>query len=148
MDTHIQILERKSIYLLREARIQSKNGAILRDGGKNSTANLRLCKRAFFGKIPFFVIHIEKTDAINVAPTIKKLIDKYNFDTLIIALNENKREFISECKNVKIIYPLAHWKEIDILTYIEKNKVESRSRDTKKQDEEQIIKRLNDLGYM
>jgi len=146
MDARIQILERKSIYLLREARIQSKNGAILCDGGKNSTANLRLCKRAFFGKIPFPVIHIAERE--NLAATIKKLIDKYNFDTLIVASSKDKRDFISECTNIKIIYPLAHWKEIDVLTYIEKNKVESGSRDTKKQDEECIIQRLNDLGYM
>ena len=146
MDARIQILERKSIYLLREARIQSKNGAILWDGGKNSTANLRLCKRAFFGKIPFPVIHIAERE--NLAATIKKLIDKYNFDTLIVASSKDKESFISECTNIKIIYPLAHWKEIDVLTYIEKNKVESGSRDTKKQDEECIIQRLNDLGYM
>ena len=146
MDAHIQILERKSIYILREARMQCKNGAILRDEGKNSTANLRLCKKAFFGKIPFSVIHIEEKE--NLTTTIKKLIDKYNFDTLIVALSEDKRDFISECKNVKIIYPLAHWKEIDILTYIKKNKVEAETKNTKKQDEERIIKHLNDLGYM
>ena len=144
MDERIQILERKSIYLLREARTQSKNGAILWDKGKNSIANLRLCKKAFFGKIPFSLIHIEKT-GIN---PLKNLIDKYNFDTLIVALSEDKRDFISECKNVKIVYPLAHWKEVDILTYVEKNKVETRTKNSKKQDEEQIIKHLNDLGYM
>ena len=52
-------LERKSISIIREAKAQFKNIAVLWSTGKDSTTTLWLCKKAFFGRIPFPVIHID-----------------------------------------------------------------------------------------
>ena len=49
-------LEDKSIYIIKEAYAERENPAILWSMGKDSTTALALCKKAFFGKIPFPVI--------------------------------------------------------------------------------------------
>ena len=59
MNESLQQLEQRSIALLREAKAQFKNIACLWSTGKDSTATVWLCKKAFFGKIPFPVIHID-----------------------------------------------------------------------------------------
>lgn len=52
-------LEMKSLYIIREAYAEFKRPAVLWSVGKDSTATLQLCRKAFFGKIPFPVIHID-----------------------------------------------------------------------------------------
>jgi sulfate adenylyltransferase subunit 2 len=56
---HLQKLEKNAIILIREAKAQFKNPAVLWSTGKDSTAAVWLCKKAFFGKIPFPVVHID-----------------------------------------------------------------------------------------
>lgn len=55
----IEKLENKSIYILREAYSQFTPSALLWSIGKDSTAMLWIARKAFFGKIPFPVIHID-----------------------------------------------------------------------------------------
>jgi sulfate adenylyltransferase subunit 2 len=85
---NLKDLENKSIAILREAKAQFKNLAILWSTGKDSTTNLWLCKKAFFGKIPFPVIHI---DTGYKFPEIYEFRDnlakEWNLD-LVIAKNE------------------------------------------------------------
>ena len=52
-------LESKSIYIIREAYKQFKNIAVLWSIGKDSTVLLWLVRKAFFGKIPFPIVHID-----------------------------------------------------------------------------------------
>jgi sulfate adenylyltransferase subunit 2 len=52
-------LENRSIYIIREAYAEFENPAVLWSTGKDSTSVLWLCRKAFFGKIPFPVIHID-----------------------------------------------------------------------------------------
>jgi sulfate adenylyltransferase subunit 2 len=52
-------LENHSIYILREARRQFRNPAMLWSVGKDSTTLVWLCRKAFFGKVPFPVLHID-----------------------------------------------------------------------------------------
>lgn len=52
-------LENESIYLIREAYQKFPNLALLWSIGKDSTTLLWLVRKAFFGKIPFPVIHID-----------------------------------------------------------------------------------------
>ena len=59
MENYVKELERKSIAIIREAKAQFKNPAVLFSTGKDSTATVWLCKKAFFGKVPFPVIHID-----------------------------------------------------------------------------------------
>ncbi len=52
-------LENRTIYIVREAYAEFKRPAVLWSTGKDSTTMLWLCRKAFFGKIPFPVIHID-----------------------------------------------------------------------------------------
>lgn len=54
-------LESKSIYIIREAYKHLKPLALLWSIGKDSTTALWLIRKAFYGKIPFPVIHIDTT---------------------------------------------------------------------------------------
>ena len=52
-------LESQSIAIIREANYHFKNLALLWSIGKDSTTLLWLCRKAFFGKIPFKTLHID-----------------------------------------------------------------------------------------
>lgn len=52
-------LENNSIYIIREAYNQFKNVAMLWSIGKDSTSLLWLVRKAFYGKIPFPVMHLD-----------------------------------------------------------------------------------------
>jgi sulfate adenylyltransferase subunit 2 len=56
---HLDELENKSIYIIREAYATFKDIAMLWSIGKDSTTMLWLCKKAFFGNVPFPVIYID-----------------------------------------------------------------------------------------
>ncbi len=58
---HLDELENKSIYIIREAYKQFKKVTLLWSIGKDSTTMLWLARKAFFGKIPFPVMHIDTT---------------------------------------------------------------------------------------
>jgi sulfate adenylyltransferase subunit 2 len=57
--SELRDLENKSVYIIREAYAEFKKPAVLWSTGKDSTAALSLCRQAFFGRIPFPVIHID-----------------------------------------------------------------------------------------
>ena len=88
MKDHLEDLERRSISIIREAKAQFKNPAVLWSTGKDSTTTVWLCKKAFFGKIPFPVIHIDTSYKF---PQIYEFRDKiakeWGFN-LIVAKNE------------------------------------------------------------
>lgn len=52
-------LEQESIYILREAQAKIARLGMLWSMGKDSTALLWLTRKAFFGRVPFPVIHID-----------------------------------------------------------------------------------------
>ena len=56
---HIPKLENKSIFLIREAYANFKNLCMLWSIGKDSTVLLWLTRKAFFGHIPFPLVHID-----------------------------------------------------------------------------------------
>ena len=58
---HLDKLENQSIYIIREAYSQFRDVAMLWSIGKDSTTLLWLVRKAFFGKIPFPVLHIDTT---------------------------------------------------------------------------------------
>ncbi|MCK4327415.1 MAG: sulfate adenylyltransferase subunit 2 [Candidatus Diapherotrites archaeon] len=58
---HLDSLESKSIYIIREAYKQFHNIGLLWSIGKDSTTLLWLCRKAFYGKIPFPAVHIDTT---------------------------------------------------------------------------------------
>jgi len=59
--TKLDELESKSIFIIREAYHQFPKLGMLWSIGKDSTTLLWLCRKAFFGHIPFPIIHIDTT---------------------------------------------------------------------------------------
>jgi sulfate adenylyltransferase subunit 2 len=85
-------LENRSIYILREAYAEFKRPAVLWSTGKDSTATLWLCRKAFFGKIPFPVIHIDTTYKFKQMYAFRDNLAKDWGMNLIIARNEEAIE--------------------------------------------------------
>ncbi|MBP3348829.1 MAG: sulfate adenylyltransferase subunit 2 [Clostridia bacterium] len=56
---HIEKLESRSIHILREAYSSFKDLCMLWSIGKDSTVMLRLAQKAFFGHVPFPLVHID-----------------------------------------------------------------------------------------
>ncbi len=56
---HLDKLETKSVYIIREAYANFKNLCMLWSIGKDSTVLLWLVRKAFFGHVPFPLIHID-----------------------------------------------------------------------------------------
>lgn len=52
-------LESRSIYIIREAYARFRDIAMLWSMGKDSTTLLWLCRKAFYGNIPFPIIHLD-----------------------------------------------------------------------------------------
>ncbi|HEY4221358.1 MAG TPA: phosphoadenosine phosphosulfate reductase family protein, partial [Myxococcota bacterium] len=52
-------LESQSVYILREARAAFGKLAMLWSVGKDSSVMLWLAKKAFFGRVPFPVVHVD-----------------------------------------------------------------------------------------
>ena len=87
--SELRSLENRSIYILREAYAEFRNIAILWSTGKDSTIALWLCKQAFFGVIPFPVIHIDTTYKFKEMYDFRDNLAKEWGMNLIIARNEN-----------------------------------------------------------
>jgi sulfate adenylyltransferase subunit 2 len=56
---HLAKLENESIYIIREAYKRFRNMAMLWSIGKDSTTLLWLARKAFLGRLPFPVVHID-----------------------------------------------------------------------------------------
>lgn len=56
---HLSELENKTIYIVREAYWRFRDIALLWSIGKDSTTMLWIARKAFFGRIPFPVMHID-----------------------------------------------------------------------------------------
>ena len=85
---HLSKLENQSIFIIREAYAQFRKVAILWSIGKDSTTLLWLLRKAFFGKVPFPIVHIDTTYKFK---EIYEFRDKYAKEwglNLIIAKNE------------------------------------------------------------
>jgi len=86
-------LENRSIYIVRETYAEFKNPAVLWSTGKDSTTMLWLCRKAFFGKIPFPVIHIDTSYKFKIMYQFRdNLAREWGLD-LVVARN---REALGE----------------------------------------------------
>lgn len=92
IEQDLKKLEERSIYIIREAKIKFGNIAALWSMGKDSTAMLALTRKAFLGKVPFPVIHID--NGIDFPETYRfreQLAKKWKLD-LIVVKSEIKPE--------------------------------------------------------
>ena len=86
---HLDKLESKSIYIIREAYKQFKDVALLWSIGKDSTALLWLCRKAFYGKIPIPVLHIDTSYKFKAIYDFRdKWASEWNLN-LLVAKNED-----------------------------------------------------------
>ncbi|HXQ66947.1 MAG TPA: phosphoadenosine phosphosulfate reductase family protein, partial [Alphaproteobacteria bacterium] len=57
--THLEVLESQSIYIIREAFSRIGRLAMLWSLGKDSNVMVWLARKAFFGRVPFPVLHVD-----------------------------------------------------------------------------------------
>ena len=89
---HIEKLESRSIHILREAYSEFKDLCMLWSIGKDSTVMLWLARKAFFGHVPFPLVHIDTCFKIKEMIEYRdKLAMMYNLD-LIYGKNEKALE--------------------------------------------------------
>jgi sulfate adenylyltransferase subunit 2 len=94
MNLYLKNLEKKSIYVLREARMRFGNMAIVWLPGKNSTTCLYLCRKAFFGKIPFPVIYIGKELEFQETYEFRcRIAQEWKIDFSIFPVQSNAEKF-------------------------------------------------------
>lgn len=107
----IEKLESQSIFIIREAYKSFKNVGMLWSIGKDSTVLLWLAKKAFYGHVPFELIHVDTNYKIPQMITYRDKIAKELKLRLVVGQNKealaNKRTFvdgldrISCCKELK-----------------------------------------------
>lgn len=89
---HIEKLENRSIHILREAYSSFKDLCMLWSIGKDSTVMLRLAQKAFFGHVPFPLVHIDTGYKIKEMIEYRdKLAMLYDLD-IIYGVNEKALE--------------------------------------------------------
>ena len=87
-DSYLEKLENQSIFIIREAYSQYKKVAMLWSIGKDSTTLLWLIRKAFFGKIPFPIVHLDTTHKFKeIYEFREKQAKEWGFN-LIVAKNE------------------------------------------------------------
>ena len=85
---HLSHLENQSIFIIREAYAQFRNVAMLWSIGKDSTTLLWLMRKAFYGNIPFPVVHIDTTHKFKEIYDFRdSYAKKWNLN-LIVSKNE------------------------------------------------------------
>jgi sulfate adenylyltransferase subunit 2 len=89
---HLDALENQSIFIIREAYSQFRNVSMLWSIGKDSTTLLWLVRKAFFGKIPFPVMHIDTTYKFQEIYDFREKYAKEWDLNLIVAKNEEALE--------------------------------------------------------
>lgn len=85
---HLSKLENQSVFIIREAYAQFGKVAMLWSIGKDSTTLLWMLRKAFFGKIPFPVVHIDTTYKFKEIYEFREKYAKEWDLNLIIAKNE------------------------------------------------------------
>lgn len=97
---YLDMLENESIYIIREAYRNFSNKAALWSIGKDSTTLIWLLRKAFFGKIPFPIVHIDTGYKFK---EIYEFRDRYakewNLDLKIIKNEEAIKNGVSPMKD-------------------------------------------------
>ena len=92
MLNYLDGIEEKTIYVLREGYSRFKKIALLWSIGKDSTALVWIARKAFFGKIPFPIVHIDTTFKFKEMYDFREEYKrKWNMD-LIVSRNEKAVE--------------------------------------------------------
>ena len=86
--SHLDALEAQSVFILREAFHKFKNMAMLWSIGKDSSVMLWLVRKAFFGHVPFPLVHVDTTYKIPEMIAFRdKIVREWDLD-LRVGSNE------------------------------------------------------------
>lgn len=101
---HLDALESKSIYIIREANYRFKGRlAMLWSVGKDSTTLLWLARKAFFGRIPFPVIHIDTGYKFPEMYRFRdKLAKEWGFELIVARHDEKIAEGVGPVEGMKL----------------------------------------------
>ena len=87
---HLEELEHQSVFIMREAFNKFENLAMLWSIGKDSTVMLWLARKAFFGNVPFPLVHIDTTYKIQSMIEYRdKLARDWNLN-LVVGKNQKQ----------------------------------------------------------
>ena len=85
---YLSQLENRSLYIIREAYSQFRNIALLWSIGKDSTTLLWLVRKAFFGDVPFPVVHIDTGYKFREIYSFRdRFVKEWNLD-LVLSRND------------------------------------------------------------
>lgn len=102
---HLDFLENKSIYVIREAFAKFRgNMAMLWSMGKDSTSLLWLVRKAFFGKVPpFFIMHIDTGCKFPEMYRFRdRLSEEWGFPLIVVQNTKKLSEGIGPDKGTKL----------------------------------------------
>ena len=86
---HLDQLEATSIYILREAYANFKDLCMLWSIGKDSTVMLWLARKAFFGHVPFPLVHVDTSFKIPEMITYRDQLTKDWRLNMVVGMNRS-----------------------------------------------------------
>src|ERR1700674_5030776 len=89
--THLDQLESQSIFIFREAYRAFKRIAMPWSMGKDSNVLIWLANKAFFGRVPFPVLHVDTPYAFPEMLEFREWATKHYKLNLIVKINEEAR---------------------------------------------------------
>ncbi len=139
--THLDDLENQSIFIFREAYHAFKNIAMPWSMGKDSNVLVWLARKAFLGRVPFPVLHIDTTyefpEMLDFREWAKKhhnlnLIDKINTEARARGIGYETHDPVTvthELKTVALQQVLAEYKWDALITGIRRDEDPTRAKE-------------------
>ena len=140
--THLDELENQSIFIFREAYHVFKNIAMPWSMGKDSNVLVWLARKAFFGRMPFPVLHIDTTYEFPQMLEFREWATKHHKLNLIVKINTEARArgigyethdpvtVTHELKTVALQQALAEYKWDALITGIRRDEDPTRAKET------------------
>ena len=89
--THLDRLENQSVFIFREAYHSFKNVAMPWSMGKDSNVLIWLACKAFFGRVPFPVLHIDTTYEFPEMLEFREWATEHYKLNLVVKINKEAR---------------------------------------------------------
>lgn len=138
---HLSKLEHQSVYLFREAFHTFKRLCMPWSMGKDSNVLIWLAKKAFFGKVPFPLLHVDTTYEFPEMYQFREWATKHHGIDLKIWINEDARKrgigyethdpvtVTHELKTVALQQAMAHHKWDALITGIRRDEDATRAKE-------------------
>ena len=149
----IDELEHQSVYIIREAKYHFKKLALLWSMGKDSTVLLWLCRKAFLGRIPFQVLHIDTGRKFDILlwhkPNYLRYVQRENIPVVGLYFARNGRRYRSIgcatcCSPIRSNASTVE----QILTELETSATSERAGRAQDKEVPHAMQKLRALGYM